>query len=283
MTDHLSTLLRDLDPLREDELAHVLEMGARRGGAERISATQWRRARASGRGAIGLAVAVAAAVSLAVAIAISLASSSAPTAYALSFSEKNGYVIARIVNSYASVKELSRELAENHLRVTLRLLPVPAGSVGNVLEYQSEPADGVQPLQEGHCVNGPCTVGVKVARGFTGSGLVYIGRPARRGESYASTPIGGAFAPGEALHCSGLQGASVAKVLPALAGKKLSVVGWRLMGSGSSTTGSRAPSSDLVEEVMPVAPGKVELWVSVSGGTGFTPLHKASMRGCGSS
>jgi hypothetical protein len=283
MTDHLSALMSDLDPLREDQLARVLEMGARRGGAERTSTTEWRRPRASGAGAIGLAVAVAAAVGLAVAIAISLASSSAPSAYALSFSEKDGYVIARIVNSYASVRELSRELAKNHLHITLRLLPVSPGTVGSVLELQSEPAGGVQPLQEGHCVNGPCTVGVKVIRGFAGSGLVYIGRPARRGERYASTPIGGAFAAGEPLHCSGLQGASVAKVLPALAARKLSVVSWRLMASGSSTAGTGAPSSDLVEEVMPVAPGKVELWVSASARAGFAPLHEASMRGCGSS
>jgi hypothetical protein len=280
MTDHLSALLADLDPLREDELARVLAMGASRGGAERISATQWRRARASGRGAIGLAVAVAAAASLAVAIAISLASSSAPTAYALSFSEKDGYVIARIVNSYASVEELSRELAENHLHITLRLLPVPPGSVGNVLELQSEPADGVQPLQEGHCVNGPCTVGVKVARGFAGRGLVYIGRPARRGESYASTPIGGAFAPGEALHCSGLQGATVARVLPVLREKKLTVVSWRELGSSQSRQGSGAPAGDRVQEVMPIAPGKVELWV---GASAPAPLHAVSMSGCGGS
>lgn len=289
-TDPIS-LLASIDPLRERDLERVLAAGAARGGAQAISATPWRRARSHrGRsaglrsGIAGLAGAIAA-LGLAM-LALSLASSSPPPASALSFSESGGYVIARIVNPYASVSELTRELAENHLRVSLRLLPVSPGLVGKVvsISVNGSPSNGIQPLQQGRCVNGPCTVGVKVARDFQGSGSIDIGRAARSGERYASTPIGGAFAPGEPLHCSGLQGASVAKVLAALAGKRLGVVSWRLMESGSSTAGGGAPPSDLVEEVMPIARGKVELWLAPAAHAGdFAPLHEVSMRGCGSS
>lgn len=285
MNDDLSTdligLLARLDPLREEELARVLEMDRVRGGAQRIAATPWRRAQHAGRRTVGVAAAIAVAACLAaVAIAISLASSPAPPAYALSFSQRDGYVIVRIVNPYASVAELSRELAKNHLHVTLRLLPTSPGSVGHILAFDSDgtPEDGVQPLQEGHCVNGPCTVGVKVARDFRGTGAVYIGRPARRGERYASTPIGGAFAPGEPLHCSGLQGASVAKVMPVLDRRGLTVMAWRFTGSSSWKEGAAAPAGAPVEEVMPVEPGKVELWLAASSrqstGEGLAPTPR---------
>ncbi len=290
MTQKITTdpiaLLRRLDPLREQDLGQLLEAGRAHGGAERILATPWRRARAhrAVRGS-ALGLAAAAAAFGAVVLALSLASSSAPPAAALSFSESDGYVIAKIVNPYASVDEFRRELASNHLHVALKLLPASPGSVGKVAmtDINSGGANGIQPLTQGMCVNGPCTVGVKVARSFKGSGYVEIGRPARPGEKYESSPIGGAFAPGEPLHCSGLQGASVAKVLPALAAKRLHVVSWRLMASGSSSAGSGAPANDLVEEVMPIAPGRVELWVASAARAGFAPLHDVSMRGCGSS
>ncbi len=293
MTHEIDTdlmgLLRRLDPLREQDLAQLLDGG----GAERILATRWRRAR-SHRGARGrrlagmqaLSLAAAAAVLGAIVLVLSLASSSPPPAAALSFSERDGFVIAKIVNPYASVSEIRRELASNHLHVALRLLPVPPGSVGKVsmIDVNGRPADGIQPLTQGTCANGPCVVGLKVARGFTGSGYVEIGRAARSGERYASTPIGGAFAPGEPLHCSGLQGASVETVLPALARKSMRVVGWRIIASGASNAGNDAPPADRVEEVLPIAPGEVELWVAPAGrGEGFSSLHAASMQGCGTS
>lgn len=285
MTDDLSTdlrsLLSGLDPLREDELAHVLEIGRSQGGAERIAATPWRRPRRPRTRAFGLAAAAAVAASIAAAaIAVSLTSSSTPTAYALSFSERGGYVIARIVNPYASVSELRRELAKNHLHVALHLLPVSPALVGKVvaLDVNGKPTNGIQPLfdghsSKGHCVNGPCTVGVKVARDFKGSGAIYIGRPARGSERYGVTPTGGAFAAGEALHCSGLQGAQVGRLLPALHSKGLKVVRWRVVGSHPKA-GAAAPVDARVEEVMPVAPGQVELWVATaSQGKQSAPGH----------
>lgn len=290
LSPDLMKLLEGLDPLREHDLQRVLAVGAARGGAQAIVSTPWRRARshrATARsvrvrsGALGFAGALAAGLG-AVGLWLSLGSSAPPTASALSFSEGDGYVIAKVVNPYASVSELKSELAANHLPVALRLLPVSPGLVGKVIsiDQSGSPSNAVQPLQQGSCVNGPCTVGVKVARDFNGSGSIDIGRAARGGEQYASTPIGGSFAPGEPLHCSGLQGASVDKVMPALRRAKLTVVSWRKPGSSSWTKGSRAPANDEVQEVMPVAPGKVELWV---GASAPAALHAISVSGCGAS
>ncbi len=289
MNDNLSTdmagLLSSLDPLREDELARVMEMGRARGGARRIAATPWRRARpAAGRRVVGIAAALAVAACLAaVALVVSLASSPAPAAYALSFSQKDGYVEVRVLNPYASVAEVSREMAVNHLHVRLYLLPVPPGSVGQIIALESAGRNGggVQPLQEGRCVNGPCTVGVKVARGFKGAGAVYIGRPARHGERYASTPIGGAFAPGEPLHCSGLQGAGVARVMPMLKRLGIKVIAWRSDRDGSWRKGADAPKSALVDEVVPVRSGEVELLLAAKPAPSHSALPRtASMSGC---
>jgi hypothetical protein len=297
MTDELIDLLQSIDPLREQELEDVLERGRMCGGAQRISATPWRRPRRAGRRTVGLACASTVAAVGAAAVLLSLSSSSTPNAEALSFSQQGDYVVARIVNPYASVSELKRELAANHLHVALKLVPASPGSVGKVvmIDVNGSPQSGIQPLLEGQCANGPCTVGVKVARDYKGTGYVVIGRPAKPGERYQSTPIGGSFARGEALHCSGLEGAPLRQAIPMLRSKGLSVVRWRMVsGAGGSLrsaiakltlrTGRQAGALESVlarldrrghpavrlrelarvQEIAPVAPGEVEVWVTAA-------------------
>lgn len=295
MTDEMTSLLQRIDPLREQELADVLEQGRTRGGAQRISATPWRRPRRAARRTVGLAGASIVAAAGAAVVLLSLSSSSTPDAEALSFSKDGNYVVARIVNPYATVAELKRELAANHLHVALKLVPVSPGSVGKVVMFDinGSPSSGIQPLSEGECANGPCTVGVKVARDYRGTGYVVIGRPAKPGERYESTPIGGSFAPGEALHCSGLEGAPLTQAMPVLRSKGLAVVRWRTVsGAGGSLRSAMAklalrpgrqaaarrselarlgrrgplavgmPELARVQEIAPVAPGKVEVLVA---------------------
>lgn len=275
MTDELISLLQSIDPLREQELADVLEQGRTRGGAQRILATRWRRPHRAGRRTVGLASVSIVAAAGAAAVVLSLSSSSTPDAEALSFSRQGDYVLARIVNPYASVAELKRELAANHLHVALKLVPASPGSVGKVvmIDVNGSPSSGIQPLFAGECANGPCTVGVKVARDYRGTGYVVIGRPAKPGERYESTPIGGSFAPGEALHCSGLEGAPLKQAIPVLRGKGLSVVRWRTVPGGHLASRTREPAR--VQEIAPVAPGKVEVWVARS------KLRHALGKSCG--
>jgi hypothetical protein len=269
MSDEVTRILQSVDPLNEQDLADVLQHGAARGGAQRIAATRWPRPRYAGRralSAVGMSAVLAAGATIA---ALSLSSSSTPSAEALSFSQRGEYVIARIVNPFASVDELKRELAANHLHVALKLVPASPGSVGKVvmIDVNGSPPSGIQPLYEGKCPNGPCTVGVKVARDYKGSGYVVIGRPARPGESYESTPIGGSFAPGEALHCSDLEGAPLKRLLPVLRSKGIAVVRWRRQsgapfGSAPAKLLEAARDGLRAQQIAPVAPGKVEVWVA---------------------
>lgn len=275
MSDEITDLLSGIDPLRDDELAKVLRLGHQRGGAHSISATRWRRPPRLGPRTLGVASAFVAAAVAALALSLSLSSSSTPAAEALSFSQRGNYVIARILNPYASVVELKRELAANHLHVALKLVPASPGSVGKVvmIDVNGTPASGIQPLLEGKCANGPCTVGVKVSRDYKGTGYIVIGRPAKPGERYESTPIGGSFAPGEALHCSGLEGARLRRALPVLRSKGLSVVRWRTVSGAHRALRMRELAR--VQEIAPVAPGKVEVWVAPS------RLQRALGRSCG--
>jgi hypothetical protein len=248
MSDEITDLLRRVDPLREDELANALERGRAAGGARRIAATPWPRPARRGRRTLGAALIAALAAIVAVTLSLLLSPSSTPSAEALSFSRQGGYVIARIVNPYASVSELRRELAANRLHVALKLVPASPGSVGKVvmIDVNGSPSSGIQPLQEGKCANGPCTVGVKVARDYKGTGYVVIGRPAKPGERYESTPIRGSFAPGEALHCSGLEGATLKRALAVLHSKGLAVT-LRRVASGATASGAGGLSRKVVE------------------------------------
>lgn len=240
MSDEVTRLLRSIDPLHEQDLAAVLERDAARGGAQRIVSTRWPRPCRARRRALTAVSAGAVVAAGAMVAAFSLSPSSTPSAEALSFSQRGDYVIARIVNPFASVAELKRELAANHLHVALKLVPASPGSVGKVvmIDVNGTPSSGIQPLLEGKCANGPCTVGVKVARDYKGTGYVVIARPARPGERYESTPIGGAFAPGESLHCSGLSGASLTRALKVLHEKGLTVVRWRAASGGGGSPAS---------------------------------------------
>lgn len=289
MSDEITLLLQSIDPLREQDLAQVLERGHRDGGAQRIAATRWRRPQRVGVRALSAASIGALLAAGATVAGLSLSSSSTPNAEALSFSQHGNYVIARIINPFASAVELRRELAENHLHVALKLVPASPGSVGKVvmIDVNGTPESGIQPLFEGKCPNGPCTVGVKIARNYRGTGYVVIGRPAKPGERYQTTPIGGSFAPGESLHCSGLSGASLARTLRALERRGLSVVRWRTASGGSIAAQLRAliarlrkisprgtqqsPAPELgkmvdrrwlVQQIEPVAAGKVEVWAT---------------------
>lgn len=279
MSDEVTRILQSADPLNEQDLAQVLQHGAARGGARQIARTRWPRPRYAGRhalSALGTCAAIAAGATIAV---LSLSSSSTPSAEALSFSQRGEWVIARILNPFASVSEIKRELDANHLHVALKLVPASPGSVGKVvmIDVNGSPSSGIEPLLEGKCANGPCTVGVKVARDYKGTGYVVIGRAAKPGERYESTPIGGAFAPGEALHCSGLEGAPLKRAIAVLHDKRLAVVKWRtpsgLLAKLTPPTHRRlfksAPAKVLevarrrfrVQQIAPVAPGKVEVWL----------------------
>ncbi|MHB1539375.1 MAG: hypothetical protein ACYCUM_14365 [Solirubrobacteraceae bacterium] len=195
----------------------------------------------------------------------------APVSAAISFQRSDRYIVARIVNPYASATKLRREFARFGLHITLRLLPVAPGAVGHVLYLggaRPSPHAEIEPLigRSPECLEGRCGIGLRIPTDYTARAMVAIGRPARAGEAYVSSAEAGAFAAREPLHCSGLLGARVAKLLPVLRRKRLSVVRWdHLVGPGPNSSPRPvllAPSRDYVAGVDPVAARQVGVSVS---------------------
>ena len=139
----------------------------------------------------------------------------------------SGDIVATVVDPFAAQSSLDAAFRAAGLDITVGLVPASPSAVGTVVEI-SEPSSGpqIQTLTGGTCVTGGggpgnCPVGLKIPRGFAGSGSIVLGRPAKAGEAYEST--NSAFAPGESLHCSGLIGTSVAAALPKLAARGITV------------------------------------------------------------
>ena len=139
----------------------------------------------------------------------------------------SGDIVATVVDPFAAQSSLDAAFRAAGLDIAISLVPASPSAVGTVVEI-SEPSSGpqIETLTGGTCVTGGggpgnCPVGLKIPRGFAGSGSIVLGRPAKAGEDYEST--NSAFAPGESLHCSGLIGTTVAAALPKLAALGISV------------------------------------------------------------
>jgi len=139
----------------------------------------------------------------------------------------SGDIVATVVDPFAAQSSLDAAFRAAGLDIAVSLVPASPSAVGTVVEI-SEPSSGpqIETLTGGTCVTGgggpgKCPVGLKIPRGFAGSGSIVLGRPAKAGEAYEST--NSAFAPGESLHCSGLLGTSVAAALPKLAARGITV------------------------------------------------------------
>jgi hypothetical protein len=180
-----------------------------------------------------------------------------------------GEIVATVTDPFAAESQLKAAFAQRGFSITLKLIPVSPSLVGTVV-YTSDNggASTIQPLQGGRCLNGGggCAIGVKIPAGFTGQGYITLGRPARPGETYESQAS--VFAPGEALHCSGLLGARVATALSALQADNLAVE-WRENTTETSTGGTSvshsktdttAPSNNYIWDADMAAPGKVMIW-----------------------
>lgn len=207
-----------------------------------------------------LLVPAASALTAAAAAAVILISSPAGTdaAHAVSFrNAADGEIIATVTNPLAAKKTLDSEFASHGLHINVSLVPVSPSLVGTVV-YTSDDggADAIQPLQNGSCVTGGggCPIGLKIPANFTGQGYITLGRAAQSGEGYDSTAS--AFAPGEALHCSGLFGAKVSDASAVLQAHGLTVVQWRASNQIVSST----PASNYIWQIDPVTATTVRVW-----------------------
>ena len=178
-----------------------------------------------------------------------------------------GDVIATVTDPFAAQKELNAAFAAHGFAITVALLPVSPSLVGTLISTsQDGPGSVIDPLQGGTCVSGGggCPIGVKIPATFTGSGSITLGRPAQPGEPYDSTAS--AFAPGEALHCSGLLGKPVSVALPVLARDRVTVTSWRETVDGGGTgapsasrTDATPPAQNYIWSADPVVAGGVSI------------------------
>jgi hypothetical protein len=200
-----------------------------------------------------------------------------------------GEIVATVVDPFAAQDQLDAEFAARGFDITVNLVPVSPSLVGTII-YTSDNggASAIQALQGGPCVTGGggCPIGLRIPASFSGGGYITLGRPAEPGETYQSQTS--AFAPGEALHCSGLLGAQVGASESVLRSDKLAVT-WRAKLPGSGPNGTSAgysasstppPADDYIWDALMTAPGMVMIWAEPQPWPDDASHGAAFNRGC---
>jgi hypothetical protein len=123
--------------------------------------------------------------------------------------------------------------------------------------------EGLTPVTaKGKCRSASvCPVGLKIPRGWHGSGTVIFCRPAKPGEHYAVT--GPATAPGEVMHGLRFRGRTVAWVRARLSQRHASVAEYEVRATHSDAPlpARLVPGSWFVYDAVPWAPQQVQLFV----------------------
>jgi len=210
-----------------------------------------------------LAWAAAAAVIVVAAAAFSLTSAlhdTAPAAAAVSFSKSDGYIVASVEDPNAAATQLRAAFVAHGLDIDLKLIPASPSVVGTVVFFDG-PSGGpqIEPLASStrQSPGGMATVGLRIPENFKGHASIYLGRSARPGEIYLSA--GDAFAPGEALYKSGIQGMQVAAAAKVVSGLGLTVE-WR--DDHDLDAQPQAIPDNWVSGAVPLAPGKMLIFTS---------------------
>jgi hypothetical protein len=107
-------------------------------------------------------------------------------AHLVDFTRWHGSLVVKITDPGSPVSELNAIFRAHGLHIKINVIPVPPELVGTII-YSDVPA--ARELQGGSCQmneSGRCWIGFILPSGFTGSGNLTIGRPARPGEHYQS-------------------------------------------------------------------------------------------------
>jgi len=269
-------------PAQRGALLHAITSTPRPLAAdERDPATTRRRSmrsRASRR--LRLLVLAASVIAAGVAVAVLILNSTVqtqPAQAAVSFrTAADGEIVATVRNPFAAEKQLDAAFTAHGLHITVSLVPVSPSLVGTVV-YSSDNGgnDAIQTTGHGRCLTGGggCPIGLKIPSDFTGRGYITLGRPAKAGESYDSTTS--AFAPGEALQCSGLFGAQVSAAMSVLHARGLIVAQWRVANKVTTT----APAHNYVWQVDPMTARTVRVWTEPTPPTAAS-VSRSYQAGC---
>jgi hypothetical protein len=260
------------DPDQERVAASWLAVQERMGPSTGPAPIRHHRARRRWVLPASVAAAVAALLFALPAILPSGAPGGARTAAAVAFRTEGRYIVAVIRDPQADSEELRSEFAQQGLDISLQLLPVSPSFVGKFV-FQGDSGDGQGPAIEtlfdpnaGCTTPGglSCPIGLKIPVDYQGHADLALGRAAQPGETYASA--NDAYAPGEALHCSGLRGMTVDQALPLLARLGVTAV-WRSNDPAVDNNGKGIDPSTIaaqyVNDAVPVATGQAMIWVQV--------------------
>jgi hypothetical protein len=292
LNDRLNEIVSSLGSVRDEDIAALSATPGARALFEEIVSTPRsehtgltsRVGRARG-GPVRVGVAAAAAVFVLV-LGVVVGSQVGRPKEAVAFSIEGDHIVARIVDPEATKQELEAAFAERGLDFRVILVPASPSIVGTIGAMYAEGVQGgdVEILhEEGACFTpgggDKCPVGLKIVNDFDGRLNIEIGRRAAPGEPYAMATE--AFAPGEALHCSGVRGQTVRDALPALADSGVRVI-WRTIGKGDDVQGMDPATiaDQYVTDSQARAEGEVWIWVWPTR-PNFNPKVTAMLdRGC---
>lgn len=225
---------------------------------------RWRRSATRRRPLVLSALGGVVAVAIAAAVLFTGSAAVHPTPAVAFTTAASGDIVATVTDPFAAQKQLDAAFAAHGFDITVKLVPVSPSLVGTLVGMGAGAGGSlseIKPIEgNGPCVEGGagCPIGVEIPATFTGSGSIILGRPAQPGEQYAAA--GSAFAPGEALHCSGLIDAQVATASPILAADGINVTWTAPTGSGGETVVTTTPSAqNYIWNATPIAPNQIRL------------------------
>ncbi|MEX0832675.1 MAG: hypothetical protein WD276_02190 [Actinomycetota bacterium] len=237
-----------------------------------------------------VAVAVAAAVA-ALVVALPLAGPQPPPALArpVQFFDQRDYFAAVVTDPSATAEELRNAFAARGFDIDVTLVPVSPSVVGRVLSIEEDPQAQTKPIKVLHgtgCITqgggAQCPVGIRIPHDFVGHAVLDIGRAGLPGERYQMATT--AYAPGESLHCSGLQGLTVAEASPIIESLGVRAV-WRSGDPSIDDPRGVSPSliaDHIVTDASAISEGTVEIWARRSPDypPGFEEWRRLLDEGC---
>jgi len=178
----------------------------------------------------------------------------APAMRLVNFTVRHGDIVARITNPDAAASQLTAVFRAHGLNIDVETLPVSPSLVGTIVFSQ---VSIIRTLWKPACSVTGCPVGLVIPADFTGTGHIVVGRPAKPGERYES--MADVFAPGEALHCSGLLGQPASAALPVLRKLGLHASWWagnrkERTPAGYITDGNRISAARVELQTQPTLP-----------------------------